>query len=285
MSPHITRLRIAEIQLSQRLQTPCTCACARVHRYVSMSARMQCYAHSSCKQQRRGSQTQQEGLGPGPWTPEALTPQDRTSPFSLCAAQSHPLPGFHGSTGRLGQVGGHQGSQQSCRDPVLGDWPCFLGAVSSGVHEPTTLLPAASSSEPAIACRHGKSENDQLVVPGGAGVGSAGKAGPTPSRRAPFCPSHPALCSWSLASSPCILQASGWCGQQGAGRVLEGRDQRGDSHTPPLQARKWLRFLESFSHCQCPVRWEGSPPLLSWGFITLSDSPQVFSQTPGLCLL
>lgn len=75
--------------------------------------------------------------------------------------------------------------------------------MSGGVHEPTTLLPAASSSEPAIACRHGKSENDQLVVPGGAGVGAAGKAGVTPSRQAPFCPSHPALCFWTLASSPC----------------------------------------------------------------------------------
>lgn len=63
--------------------------------------------------------------GRGRWRHQQ--PRDRTLPFSLCAAQSHALSGFHGRTGRLGQVGGHQGSQwRSRRDPVLGDWPCSL---------------------------------------------------------------------------------------------------------------------------------------------------------------
>lgn len=38
-----------------------------------MSARMQRCVHSSRKQQRSGSQAQQEGLGPGPRTLEAPT--------------------------------------------------------------------------------------------------------------------------------------------------------------------------------------------------------------------
>lgn len=98
-------------------------------------------------------------------------------------------------------------------------WCCV-----SGVHEHATLLPAASSSEPAIACSHGKSENDQ-------------QAGWLPSA-----PSHPAVCSWRLASSPYILQASGWCGQQGASESSGGEwGQRGDSPAPPLRARKRLR--------------------------------------------
>lgn len=132
--------------------------------------------------------------------------------------------------------------------------------MSSGVHEPTTLLPAASSSEPAIACSHGESENDQLVVTGGAGVGAAGEAGRTPSRRAPFCPSHPALGSWSLAFLPCILQASECCGQQGRATALEGRGQRGDSPAPPQRVRKWPRFLESFSIASAQSGGNGPHP-------------------------
>ena len=168
-----------------------------------MSARMQCYAHSSCKQQRRGSQTQQEGLGPGPWTPEALTPQDRTLPFSLCAAQSHPIPGFPGRTARLRQVGGHQGSRQSCRDPVLGDWPCFLALCPVEFTSPlhSFQLPLALS----LPSRAGM-EKVRMISSSSLGEqvwGLQGRQARPPSRRAPFCPSHPALCFWSLASSPC----------------------------------------------------------------------------------
>ena len=58
----------------------------------------------------------------------------------------------------------------------------------------------------------------------------------------PSAPSHPAVCSWRLASSPYILQASGRCSQQGASESSGGeRGQCGGSPAPPLRARKWLR--------------------------------------------
>ena len=58
----------------------------------------------------------------------------------------------------------------------------------------------------------------------------------------PSAPSHPAVCSWRLASSPYILQASRCCGQQWASESSGGEQgQRGDSPAPPLWARKCLR--------------------------------------------
>lgn len=240
----------------------CVCTCEQV--CVSMSARMQRYVHSSCKQQRSRSRAEQEGgLGPGPqgrWRHQQ--PRDRLLPFSLCSPEPR-LSGFHGRTGRLGQVGGHQGSQwRLAREPRPGRLTLFPGAVSVEFTSPlhSFQLPLALSLPLRAATE--KSENDQARCHWGSRCGGCrgGRHGAKPGSLLPPPPCSGLLEPGILALH--ILQASECCGQQGRATALEGRGQRGDSPAPPPRVRKWPVSWKS-CHRQCPVRWEGSPSLLS----------------------